>query len=464
MKVDFISSYKQNLLSSKKDIINVVISVIPNIFSVVSGLLTSILIARGLGPSGMGEFALLTSIYTLIPTLSDLGINQSAIKFASKALSSNDIDGHNAVFRWTFRIRTVLLALITLSVIIAAPYITKTLWHSPHLLNLLITSLLIGIFMAIMSVPHIYFQSNRLFIRNTVIYVIQYTITIAGIAFLAFIQNWSLSNVIWISIISTGIAAFIFVFSVPKEIFYRAYKMGNSVKTALTDFFQAPELKTDNNNSSNIYSFTFFLTLTALSGIIFSKMDIWLMGYFLSPSQIGIYSVALRFTLPLVLIINGIHMVLWPKVATLKTHEETVRFIRKIFSLCLPLSVGFIIYSCFVPLIAPYVFGPAYNNSILLAQLLCVQYCAGALTYPLSTLLYNSGFEKPYFFMRVFMLLVFVMFNILLLPKIGYFTPVIGLILCEILNSTFIIFMLRHKILRKKQTLSDSEERRKESF
>ena len=441
-----------NIASSKKDISDVIISIIPNVFSAISALLISILLARGLGPKSMGQYALVYSIYSLIPMLSDLGINQAAIRYASKAVARNDIDEQHAILRWTFRIRMFVLAITTATIIAISPYITEHLWHIPQLTNLLRISLIIGIFTAIMMIPHIYFQSQRLFTKNTIIYVIQYTISIIGIILLALFQKWSLSSVIFISIISSAIAAFIFISSVPKDIFYKAYNFPKSLKKVLIDFFKAPELKKNENgfNNSNIYSFTFYANLFSILCIIYINLDIWMMGFFLPLKQVGIYSVAARFSMPLTFIIGGIGVVLYPKASSFNTHTKTIKLIKKTFQMSVLLAVLFLIYSIFVPLLVPFIFGNTYKSCILVAQLLCFRYCISILFHPIGIIGYNYGFEKFYTLITAFTLLFCIIFNLLFLPRIGIFAPALSLVISEIFTCILITILLLFKVLREK--------------
>mgnify|MGYP002084837651 FL=1 len=83
---------QDNITTSKTGIKDMTVSFAPQIASAVFGFAISILLARGLGAESLGKYALITSFSALITGFSDLGINQTAIRFASRAESKNDND------------------------------------------------------------------------------------------------------------------------------------------------------------------------------------------------------------------------------------------------------------------------------------------------------------------------------------------------------------------------------------
>ena len=143
----------------------------------------------------MGEYALIISIPTLLIGLSDLGINQTAIRFASKAASHKDNSGLLAVLRWAFKIKIFLIMIIAIIFYLLAPTISTNIWHDDNLTYLLRLSLLIGIFTVISHIPYIYFQSLKRFRMNSIITIIQVLVSFFGILIIAWLNLWSLELV-----------------------------------------------------------------------------------------------------------------------------------------------------------------------------------------------------------------------------------------------------------------------------
>jgi len=193
---------------------------IPQSVGLAAGLATSILIARGLGPKGMGNYALILSVSGLATALSDLGIGQTAIRFASRAAATGDTAGQLAILRWAFRLRMLLAGTISTTVFIFAPILAGTAWKEATLSPLVRLSLLTGLFTAAASIPTVYFQSLKRFKMNAAVMVGQTLLTAAGIVLIAVLKSWSLELIITVSVVATGLGAIVFMILIPRESFF----------------------------------------------------------------------------------------------------------------------------------------------------------------------------------------------------------------------------------------------------
>ena len=433
--------FKNILISPKGTIKDILITIIPNIISVLTGIITTILLARGLNSKGMGEYALILSVSSLVPLLSDMGINQSAIRFAAKAASQNMTDLQHSVLRWAFRIRMLLLALIITAIVLIAPFIAGKIWHIPKLTNIIRLSLLISIFTTLSAIPTLYFQSLKRFKINSIISICQTIIIFMGIIFVAVQGNWSLNNVIGVNIIAAAIGCFIFFMFVPKSIFYSSTEILKSFKSSLITFWQLPKNEAAISiGGSNVYSFTFYMLLHSIIVTIMLNLDIWFIGYYLNPDQVGIYSVATRYTLPLTFILNGFYTVLLPKISAVVSKEEAIKFLKETLRLCFFIAIGFFIYSLIVPLSTPFLFGNAFKKCTFLAQLLCMRYCISLLLCPIWLIAYNYGFAKKIVFINLIQLVGVSVLNVALLPLIGPVASAIALIVIEFMGLILIGF------------------------
>ena len=103
---------KEKFLRTRRGIIDVGLSLVPQLVKSATGFLSSILIARGLGPAGMGQYALILSLTDTVTSLSDLGIGQTALRYASLSASQGDSKGQMAVLRWAARLRLLLVTVM----------------------------------------------------------------------------------------------------------------------------------------------------------------------------------------------------------------------------------------------------------------------------------------------------------------------------------------------------------------
>jgi O-antigen/teichoic acid export membrane protein len=435
-----VTKYKNAVKPFQKAMGNVIISSIPQIAVILVGLITASLIARGLGPSGMGYYALIISFSTLIIGFSDLGIGQTTIRFASKAKAHDDNFGFFTILRWAFRLRIFLILILSIIFYVLAPTISTYFWHDENLTYYLRLSLLIGIFTVISHVPYVYFQSLKRFQANAVISTVQSVVIFMGILIIALLNYWSLELVILVSILASIVNSLLFVLAVPKKTFIGPLKLSID---KFKYFWRPPNLKYNSKSSenNNIQSFSNYMVISSLVVMIIMQVDIWLMGYFLDPNQVGIYSVAKYYTVPLTVVVGAVNTVIWPQASELMEKYESVRMLRVTFKFSLLAAFISLIYSVLAPLTAPWIFGVDYSSCIIIGIFLCIRYCISILISPLGVIGYNFGLVSVYWWVNILQLFVVVCVSILLLPLIGPLGTALALIANEIVGG--VIFGLK---------------------
>ena len=418
-----LSEEKKENFGTKSILKDTLVSAIPQIVAIVAGILTSVLLARGLGPKGLGEYTLIISIATLVPVLSDLGINQSAVRFASQAASEKNTEAQNSVLRWAFRIRMFLLIAITIILFFISPYICHNIWHIPKLTHILQLSLLIGIFTTLSAIPTVYFQSLKKFKTNAIVQTLQTILASGGIIIIAILNKWSLYYVILSSIIAALVSAIFFFHIVPKSIFFEKKEMKNFFKS----FFQISQDENIKQKfQKEIHSFTFYFILISIMCAINSKLDIYLMGVFLDKETIGIYSVAQRIILPLTMIIAAYQTQLWPKLSSTGINSKyNISVLKQMKKSNIIIALGFALYSIIAPLFIPIMFGEVYSSCILLTQILCFRYCLNIIIIPIDTIGYNYQLAKIYSINNFIQMILGSILYIIFLPQINIWSVAI---------------------------------------
>lgn len=439
---------KNTISGSRKGIEDVIVSMIPQVATAVAGFIASVLIARGLGPQGMGNYALILSVSGLAAALSDLGIGQTAIRFASRAAANNDTDNQLAILRWAFRLRMILVFLTSTIAFIAAPLVADKFWHDSSLSPLVRLSLLTGVFTAIAAVPTIYLQSLKLFKMNAAVIVGQTIVSLAGIVIIAVLKKWSLNNVIIASVVATSLGAITFIVLVPKASFFKWNEFPKQLSESINYFWKAPHsnlAKSPSLDATDANSFAFMMLLSSVIVTLTMRADVWLMGLYVEKSQIGLYSVASRLTLPLVIVLGGLNTALWPRSSTLNTTDEILTLIKKTSKLSFLVVLAGLIYSILAPMLIPLLFGSNYQSAILLSQWLCIRYCISIATCPIGIIGYSFGLVRLYWIINFIQLLLVILINIALLPRIGALGAVIALISNEILGFIVTLVLIWRK-------------------
>jgi O-antigen/teichoic acid export membrane protein len=417
-----IEHLKKVIIESLKAIEDVIVSAFPGIASLLTGAVTATLIARGLGPFGMGQYALAISVSSFTVGLADAGIGQTAIRYASRAASQGDEEGQLAVLRWMFRLRMLFVLAMALVVFVLAPTLAGTVWHDPSLIQTLRLSLLISIFTALAHVPLLYAVSMRRFKMNSIIQVLQSLIALAAILVVAFFALWNVEVVMIASVIAAGIGALAFITVTPKAAFFKSDTSSRLINFKLRKILKAPAIKsaeTSTLDSSSISSFARFNFADQTVSVLAGSAPIWLMGIFLIKSQIGIYTVASYVALPISLLITAISTAFWPRVSAATTLEANKELLRRAMLLTTFAGVAVLFYAIFAPLLMPLVFGAGYASGIRVAQLLCLGWGVYLLATPISLAGYNFGVVRISWLINTVALIATVTVNVWLLPIIG---------------------------------------------
>jgi len=426
---------KQILLGSRRGVRDVIISMIPPSVRLVTGFVTSVLIARGLGPARLGQYALAISLAETAGQLSDLGIGQTAVRYAARAVGAGDRDGQLAILRWAFRVRLSLELLVILVLSALAPVLAIRVWRMQELTPLLRLGLAPGVFGALSAVPIMYFQSLKRFDMNAIVMVGQALISFAGILLLAVSHAWSVQLVLVVGVVVAAAGAVVFLSVVPRAALVPPSGLAPMTRANLVNFWRSPTSSTQPSGAlddTSAHGFALFMVLSSVIVMLSLKADVWLMGYYLDARRLGVYSAATRFTLPLVVVLNALNVTLWPRVSHLAQPRDIRRLMRKMLKISLVVALPGVIYSFVIPQVAPLLFGTAYAQSVLPAQLLCLGYCVAILICPMGVIGYSLGLVRVNWLVNLVQLAVVVCVLVLLLPRVG----VVGAALAFVANAT----------------------------
>lgn len=429
--------FKVEIKNSASGARDVGLSLLPQFSTAFFGFIISIIIARGLGPEELGKYVLINSFIALISGFSDLGINQTAIRFASRAVSQNQIDLQHNFLRWSLRIRLVLVSILIFITYVIAPFIAKNFWNVNGISYLIRINLLIVFFNVFSSIPIIYFQSQKRFGKNAVVSIGQTVVNFSGIGVIALLELWSLEYVIFISVLSSACAMLIFIFIVPKSVFWKASDFKVSKINQIKSIFKSPREKNLEKyleEKTTPDTFTYYMILTSVIVIMTMQSDVWLMGHYLSKDQVGIYNVAMKLAAPLAMFLNAFNVSLWPRASALVKINDTKIFLRKTVKVSFLVFFVALLYSFIVPILIPVLYSSTYSNSIFISQLLCFRYCISILVCPVGIIGYSLGLVRIYWIINLFQLILVLFINIILLPVLGPIASAISLICNELVG------------------------------
>jgi O-antigen/teichoic acid export membrane protein len=407
--------------SSRKGIADVLVSLVPQATKSLLGFLSSILLARGLGPAGMGQYALIQSVTDTVSSLSDPGVSQTAIRYAAIAASRGDADAQLAVVRWAFRLRLLAVGALALVVFVAIPSIAEELWHSGELAPLMRVGLATAVFLSLGAVPVIYFQSLQRFGMNALILTGQGLFTFAGIATLAILGLLSVERVVAVTAAAALAAAAASALLLPRRALV-APPAAEPGASWIRGFWRVPSSARAHDGAlagGRPEEFAFYLLLSTVIVMITVRLDLWLMGIYLEQSQIGLYNIATRTALPLMFVLTAVSTALWPRASAVGTLEEVQALLRKTLKVSVLVATAGVAYAIAVPLLIPVLFGAVYSPSVVLSQIISLGYCIAIMANPMTMVGYSFGMARVYWLVNLLQMAVVAVLLVLLLPRLG---------------------------------------------
>jgi len=376
--------------NSSKTLIRQVISILIQLGSIV-------LIARGLGVAGNGEYALAILLPTFMAMFLSIGLNVSNIYFVGKKNFSLS----------TIYTTSIAVAILIIFFGLTGGYIFIKLYGDdifPNIsFNVLVTALLIFPFLLLNSFQLSFLRALERFSIYNIISLLQPILLLMMILFLYMFNYLTLLNVIISNLLSSF---FLLIFST----FY-VIKVGYSVK------FQ---------NFSSVYlkqSLSYGLKSHASNLITFInyRADIFLLNLLASPIAVGLYYVAVQIVERLWILSQAMSTVLFPRFVALQDkHEIRISLISKAFRIVILLTFA---ASLFLILVGYFVIGILFGDEYLEAYYAVIFLIPGVVLGAGSRILANAiaakGKPELNMYTSVFVMILNILLNILLIPKYG---------------------------------------------
>ena len=355
------------------------------------GFITSIVVARILGPEKLGEYSLAFWILTMVGFLVNLGLPTTVTKYISEYSGKKDYKSTGLILRncsrWVFWAGIIL----TILLFIFAPLLAN-LYQKPYLsLYLRIGSL--G--MIPMGLLAIYMAGFSGFLRYDLIAFL--TFILSPLTFLlillVMILKGEVESLFWISFISNFLGLFLY------------FNFYHSKKFPLTKENLPLELK----NKLIDYSKSIFIILL-LEAFLWERFELLFLGAFSTERQVAFYNLGFNLANKVILLLPGAFAgVLLPTMSEayggaqrerlLSIHYNSTRYLAL---LVFPLCAGGIFLSS---RIITSIYGAEYLPSAFIFSIILLAGAFGALSQASSSLLYSL--EKQKVILRFYILSVF---------------------------------------------------------
>jgi O-antigen/teichoic acid export membrane protein len=362
--------------------------------SIIISLLTSIIIARALGPSGKGALSLFLLIPSFVFTFLNLGIHQASIYFMGQNKTKTGVIIFNVT---TYAV--IVGSLLGLMFWYLRDHMIIWLSLKPYRLEMDLTSILISLSFLMNFGIYLLIGQQRILERNLA------TIFSSGIAFLillsiVFFLKMDIFKALIVSIIGCFLTTLYCYISIIKRTSMFKYK------------FEWPLFK-----KTTIYG------LKSQPGNIMQavnyRLDSFLVNYFSGTYDVGIYSVAVNSGELLWNIPNVIGIVLFPRISNPKEKfsDENIRSVcRKTLLLTIVGALGLIASAWFI---IPLLYGNKFYSSIIPLVILLPGIIALAIHKILIYALMGKGYPQYMTYSGVISFALTILFDFILIPAMG---------------------------------------------
>ena len=398
---------------------NAGISAFGIIFMNLMAFVNNAVITRTLGADSYGLFVLATNVFTFIAIFPQLGFNSTIIRFVSYFTGK----GEDAKAKGTvlFGVKMILIAsMVVLPVsILLCPYISELFFDRPELTPLLKILLLSLPFSVLAMVFHSSLNGLKLIKYQVIAANILNPFIFFLFIVIAFWAGFRLTGLIWIMFLMGVISAALSFYFLNKKYFKHKKKL-------------QPEA-----DKRDLLHFAFPIYLNQFLNSAIKYAPIFIMGYFLSNRDIGIFNVGFRIAMLVSVSLGAFRLIFSPAISALfaknniKLIDQLYKTITKwIFTIAL-------ITFCIIILFAEPVlniFGSEFTKGINVLLLLIFGELINAGVGLVGNIIIMSGRPKVALFNAAINFLMIITLCYFLIPEYG----IIGAALSYAITVAFI--------------------------
>lgn len=365
-------------------------SIFLNMMGIIVSFIINILLANHLGASEIGIYTLVITISTLIVNFSSLGMGNAGVYMVNK--SGMDYKDTFASLFWFGIVWGSFLNVVLLLLISSYPALLKNLeLDSVIKIGIAIPLGLTNTFlMSLALAKQRIKQTNNIRLVTSIIQVLLISILFM---FKQLTLNISLNIYLFTMLLSS-------IFIVIKN---RSF------------FILRPKIYYDNIIKLARYGSKIIIGNIAL--ILNLQLDILILGILSFSSEVGVYSVGIKFSNIILLIPNVVGPILYSHWSTDDVKLENVlSVLRPVFQLTFTLAVIVGIFSKFV---IPFLYGDEFLNAIWVVWILAFGVGLMSITYVISNVFSTDGRPGVSSMVLWIGLAVNVIFNLIFIPQFG---------------------------------------------
>ncbi|WP_281974574.1 oligosaccharide flippase family protein [Halobacillus litoralis] len=372
-------------------------NIIRQILNILIGMLIVIIVARFLGPSGQGNYALIILFPNVLGTLLNFGVGVSAAYYIGKKTYPL-----STVYK-TNVILAIILSLLSffIALIILVTFKESIFGGIP--LDLLLLVLITIPFIFFRQFLLVIFQGLQDFKPYNAILVLGKLSNLVVVLFLLIVFELSLKGAV-IGFIIGEITSVL----IAKFILYKNYSLSLRSGSLSKQYSKDVLIFGIKTHVSNVLAFINY------------RADIMIISYFLNPASIGLYSVAVNVVERLWVVSQAISTVLFPKISSLESFKERNQLTSAITRVLLLFSIliGLTLYFS-ASWLTNILFGNEYASATKVFQLLIPGVVLGSVSKIIANDIAGRGRPELNMYVSFIIVGINIILNIILIPLYG---------------------------------------------
>lgn len=396
--------------------------------------IVNILVARNLEKSDFGLFML--SLSVLIITLELIGseaADNGLVRFAAKYLKT-DVKKSLAVFRIVFKFKALNSVILILICLLLFKPMTIILSNKPNFSETIIFGIIGGCIASMWRYTLAVLQSHERFSSYAIITIIPNALKLIIIAFLILLVNLTLHLALMINVI-TLIIGFVAGYLLISK------RMSSSANSM-------PSLSTD------IYHFAKWIYLTNLIFAVYSRLDMFLLTYFVDGKLVGIYSAAFSIVAIFDLLYVSLLTIFFPIASQITQPQAFKDYLRKSIRISILLSL---IISPIILLAEPiivFTYSAEYIDSVPVLRILLIGVVFTLLFNPFMLVLYARNNPRILTFIYMTLLSIHFISSIIWIPRFGVIGAATVVSITRLLGALLIAYFAVKEVNRFGNTIN----------
>lgn len=379
---------------------------------------SSILTARYLGPEGRGELAVLQSMIFISTYLGNLGVHASIVYFGARATGERV----EAVFS-TALIVGILSGFVLTVIVLAIAVISPSAFPGISWLLITVASLQILPTLLIYFIQHLLLARDRIKAMN--VFLLSYAVLnliLPAIVFLVFHAG------LWEYVEYQTLLVFLLMIGIAQYV-YRHMGIRVSRKFSI-------------ETAKELMSYGFISFLAGLMSVVIMRSNIFFINHYLGANATGNYAVASRFGDSLTMLPTTVGFLLMPRISADPRDIEITPRISRILAMVL----GFIciVGSFCMAWIVRLLYGNRFDDAVVPSMLILFAYAFLSLELIYANYMMGRGYPNKLIFAWIPALIVNIVLNIVLIPRVG----LVGAALSS-LGTYILVFALVFRMMKK---------------